>query len=41
MNLRFEDCRLLKKAVQRLIDFCKSTNIIESLALFKVSFDDG
>lgn len=41
VNLRFEDCRLLKKAVLKLIDFCKSTSIIESLALSKVSFDDG
>lgn len=41
INLRFEECRLLKKAVQRLIEFCKSTNIIESLALFKTTFDDG
>ena len=41
INLRFEECRLLKKAVLRLIEFCKSTAIIESLGLMKVSFDDG
>ena len=41
INLRFEECRLLKKAVQRLIEFCKTTNIIESLSLFKTTFDDG
>ena len=41
VNLRFEECRLLKKAVLRLIEFCKTTSIIESLGLIKVSFDDG
>ena len=41
VNLRFEECRLLKRAVIRLIDFCRMTNLIESLALIKVSFDDG
>lgn len=41
VNLRFEDCRIMKKAVVRLIEFCKSTSIIESLGLIKVSFDDG
>jgi hypothetical protein len=41
VNLRFEECRLLKKAVLRLIEFCKTTSIIESLSLSKTSFDDG
>lgn len=41
VNLRFEECRLLKKAVLRLIEFCKTTSIIESLGLIKVTFDDG
>ena len=41
VNLRFEECRLLKKAVLRLIEFCKTTTIIESLHLVKTSFDDG
>lgn len=41
VNLRFEECRLLKKAVQKLIDFCKTTSIIESLGMFKVTYDDG
>jgi hypothetical protein len=40
VNLRFEECRLLKKAVLRLIEFCKTTNIIESLGLVKTTFDD-
>ena len=41
VNLRFEECRIFKKAVQRLIDFFKTTSIIESLILFKVNFDEG
>jgi hypothetical protein len=41
INLRFEECRLLKQAVIRLINFCKRTNIVESLGLINVSFDDG
>ena len=40
VNLRFEECRLLKKAVPRLIEFCKTTDIIESLGLVKTTFDD-
>ncbi len=39
--LRFEDCRIFKKGVTRLIEFCKSTNIIESFGLIKVSFEDS
>lgn len=41
VNLRFDECRLLKRAVLRIIDFCRTTTLIESLALIKVSFDDG
>ena len=41
VNLRFEECKIMKRAVQKLIDFCQSTNIIESLGLVKISFDDG
>ena len=41
INLRFEECRLLKRAVVRIIDFCRTTTLIESLCLMKVSFDDG
>jgi hypothetical protein len=41
INLRFEECQLRKRAVARLIDFCRSTNIIESLGLIKVTFEDG
>ena len=41
INLRFEECRLLKKAVHRLIEFCKNESCIESLQLFKTTFDDG
>lgn len=40
VNLRFEECRILKKGVLRLIEFCKTTEIIESLGLVKVTFDD-
>ena len=40
VNLRFEECRILKKAVVRLIEFCKTTYIIESLGLVKTTFDD-
>lgn len=40
VNLRFEECRILKKAVVRLIEFFKTTNIIESLGLVKTTFDD-
>jgi hypothetical protein len=41
VNLRFEDCRLLRKAVGRLIAFVKQFNIIESLGLIKVGLQDG
>jgi hypothetical protein len=41
INLRLEECRISRKAIARLIDFCKTKNIIESLGLHKVSFDDG
>ena len=40
VNLRFEECRLLTKAVNRLIEFCQTTSIIESLGLVKTTFDN-
>mmetsp|Transcript_5920 Transcript_5920/g.9661 ORF Transcript_5920/g.9661 Transcript_5920/m.9661 type:complete len:294 (+) Transcript_5920:103-984(+) len=41
VNLRFEECRLMRKGVLRLIEFCKTTSIIESLGIIKVSFEDS
>lgn len=41
IKLRFEDCRLLTKAVTALKYFCRTTSIIESLGLIRVSFSDG
>ena len=41
IKLRFEDCRLLTKAVTALKSFCRTTNSIESLGLIRVSFSDG
>lgn len=40
-KLRFEDCRLLTKAVAALRSFCRTTSPIESLGLIRVSFSDG
>jgi hypothetical protein len=41
VNLRIEDCRVMKKAVVRLIEFCRSTSILESLSIIKVNFEDA
>ena len=41
IKLRFEDCRLLTKAVTALKYFCTKNTIIESLGLIRVSFSDG
>lgn len=41
VNLQFEDCRLMKRAVIRIIEFCRTTQLLESLSLIKVTFDDG
>jgi hypothetical protein len=41
INLKFDDVKILKKAVTKLTDFFRSVSIIESLCFHKVSFDDG
>ena len=41
INLRFEECQLRKRAVARLIDFFRSTAIIESLSLVKITYEDA
>ena len=40
-NLMFDDCKLNKKSVQKLIEFIKTTNIIEGLCLHKVTFEES
>ena len=40
VNLRFEECRITRKAANTLAEFLKKKNILETLGMVKVTFED-
>ena len=40
-NLRFEECKIMKRAVTRLVQFLSSTKALISFGICKITFDDA